>query len=173
MEFDELARNRRSVRAFRPEPVPGEKLDAVLRAANAAPSAGDLQAYEVVKVTEPARRQALARASHNQEFVAEAPVVLVFFANPARSAPRYGERGEELYSVQDATIACTFAHLAAADLGLGSVWVGAFDDASVARAVGAPAGLKPVAVLPIGVPAELPRPTPRRKLADLVRDESF
>jgi nitroreductase len=99
--------------------------------------------------------------------------VLVFFANPARSAAKYGRRGDVLYCVQDATVACAYAQLAAEDLGLASVWVGAFDNAAVSEAVGAPAGLRPVALLPIGYAAESPPPTPRRRLSDILRDERF
>jgi len=74
----------------------------------------------------------------------------------------------DLYCVQDATIACTFAILAATALGLASVWVGAFDEDDVRRAIGAPPTHRPVAMLPIGYAAEVPRLRPRRSLKDLV-----
>lgn len=101
-------------------------------------------------------------------FVAQAPMVLVFCANQARSPAKYRERGASLYAIQDATIACAFAMLAATALGLGTVWVGAFDAAAVQR-VGCH-DLLPVAILPIGYPAEEPEPTPRRSLTDLVHE---
>jgi nitroreductase len=88
---------------------------------------------------------------------------------PSAAAAKYQERGARLYAIQDATIACAFAMLAATALGLGTVWVGAFDDAAVQRVLGCHA-LLPVAILPIGYPAEEPEPTPRRSLADLVHD---
>ncbi|MFH1726711.1 MAG: nitroreductase family protein [Elusimicrobiota bacterium] len=172
MNADDRGRRRRSIRAFQARPVEPEAVREILQAANSAPSAGNLQAYEVVCVSDPGRRRALAQASLGQHFVAYAPVALVFFANPRRCGG-YGRRGEELYCVQDATIACAYAQLAAADLGLGSVWVGAFNDRDVSAAARAPARLRPVAILPIGYPAESPSPTPRRDLADLVRDEVF
>ncbi|MBI2933578.1 MAG: nitroreductase family protein [Planctomycetes bacterium] len=173
MEFSTLLDRRRSIRAFGKAPVDDGEIQAVLEAADSAPSAGDLQAYEVVCVKRADTRALLATAALGQEFVAEAPIVLVFFADPARSSGRYGRRGAELYGLQDATIACAYAQLRAADLGLGSVWVGAFDEAEVARAVRAPAGLRPVALLPIGHPAESPEPTPRRGAANIVRKEGF
>lgn len=162
-----MIQRRRSVRAFRPEPVEEEKVAQILAAANAAPSAGNLQAYEVFRFTGEKERTALARAAWEQMFVAQAPVVLVFCADPARSAVRYRERGVKLYAIQDATIACTFAMLAATALDLGTVWVGAFDDARVRHVLGRE-DVQPVAVLPIGYPAEEPEPTPRRSLSDLV-----
>lgn len=166
--FDVIQR-RRSVRAFAPEAVEVEKVKQVLAAANAAPSAGNLQAYEIFRVTRQEQRAALARAALEQSFVAQAPVVLVFCANPARSAAKYRARGSGLYAIQDATIACAFAMLAATALGLGSVWVGAFDNGAVRRVLGCDDVL-PVAILPLGYPAEEPGPAPRRPLEDLVHD---
>ena len=153
MDLFEVIKRRRSVRAFAPEAVEAEKVAQVLAAANAAPSAGNLQGYEIFRVTHEKERVALARAALDQFFVAQAPVVLVFCANQARSAAKYRERGARLYAIQDATIACAFAMLAATALGLGTVWVGAFDTAAVQRVLGCP-DLLPVAILPVGYPAE-------------------
>jgi len=168
MEFFDVVKARHSIRAFAPTAVEEEKLQKILETANRAPSAGNLQAYEIYQVTEARQRGALARAAWGQEFVASAPVALVFCTHPARAAPRYRERGVRLYALQDATIACTFAMLAATALGLATVWVGAFNDEAVWRAIGAPEGLDPVAILPIGYAAERPEPTPRRRLDQLV-----
>ena len=103
-----------------------------------------------------------------QEFLAQASVDLVFCANPQRSAVKYGKRGRELYSIQDATIACTYAMLAAQELDLATVWVGAFQEEPVRQAASIPSDLVPVAILPIGYAGEDPKPRPRRKLEDLV-----
>jgi nitroreductase len=168
MSFFELIKTRRSIRAYAPRAVEPEKVDAILAAANAAPSAGNLQAYEILVVRDAAVRRDLVHAALGQEFLSQVPMVLVFFAHPDRSAAKYRQRGAGLYSVQDATIACAYAQLAATELGLGTVWVGAFDDAAVAKAVGARPEWKPVAMLPIGYPAESPAATPRRNLNDLI-----
>jgi nitroreductase len=169
MDVFEAIAQRRSIRAFQSRSVEPEKLQAILEAANNAPSAGNLQAYVIYHVTDPARRRALARAAIGQEFVAEAPVLLAFCTDPGRSAPKYGRRGERLYSVQDATIAAAYAQLAATALGLASVWVGAFDDGAAARALDLPTGFLPVALLPIGYPAETPEPSSRRPLTEMIR----
>ena len=168
MDFFELIQHRHSVRLFTTQPVEEQKLGAILEAANSAPSAGNLQAYEIYKVSDPARLRLLARAALDQDFIAQASVALVFCANPRRSAGKYGERGTNLYCLQDATVACTFAHLAAVALGLASVWVGAFDEEGVRRAIGVGDDLLPVAILPIGYPGEQPKRTTRRSLSDLV-----
>lgn len=168
MDFFEVVKERRSIRTFAATPIEPEKLQTVLEAANLAPSAGNLQAYEIYMVTQPRKREALAQAAGDQEYVARAPVVLVFCAHPARSTPKYGERGARLYSLQDATIACTFAMLAATASGLASVWIGAFDDEAVRQTMSMPKGIVPVAILPVGYAAEQPAPTTRRSLDDLV-----
>lgn len=171
MEFFAVVQARHSVRAFEKRPVEEEKLQRLLQAANAAPSAGNMQAYEIFIVRSAAIRSQLARAAYGQRFIDEAPVALVFLANPDRSAVRYGLRGAELYCIQDATIACAFVHLGATAFGLGATWVGAFDEEKTHRALGSPAGLRPVAILPIGYPAEeVLSPTPRRSLDDLAHE---
>ena len=173
MEFFDVISARRSVRAYQRIAVERDKLERILTTANTAPSAGDLQADQIVVVQRAAIRSSLATAAYGQSFLAEAPVVLVFFANPARSAARYGARGESLFSVQDASIATAHAQLAATALGLGACWVGAFDEHRVTQILDAPAKLRPIAMLAIGYAAEQPTPTSRRQLAELVRYETF
>ena len=169
MDYATLIEERHSIRAYQPTEVEEDKLRSLLHAANRAPSAGNLQAYQIVAVRSPAVRQALALAALDQGSVAQAPVVLVFLADPGRARGKYGHRGETLYSLQDATIACAYAQLAAHDLGLGSCWVGAFRKDAVREAIGSPPEQVPVALLPLGYPAEEPQITPRRSLTDLVR----
>jgi len=169
MDFMELVQARRSVRAFADRRVEPDKLRAVLEAANQAPSAGNLQAYEIYQVTEPRVRAALARAA-DQSFIAESPVTLVFCANPGRAARKYGARGRDLYALQDATIAAAYAQLAATELDLATVWVGAFDTATVSAALRAPGDWVPVAILPLGYADELPSASSRRSLDDLVHE---
>jgi nitroreductase len=168
MDFFELIQARRSVRVFTPKPVEASHLKAILEAAQSAPSAGNLQAYEIYLVQEEKQRQALVKAASGQEFISQAPVVLGFCANPGRAAVRYGKRGEQLYAVQDATIACTYAMLAATALGLASVWVGAFNVQAVRRALQAREEYLPVALLPVGYAGEQPPPRGRRSLENLV-----
>lgn len=168
MEFGEVVNARRSIRAFTGRPVDPDKLKAILQAANRAPSAGNLQAYEIYAVSRRAALKALADASLGQEFVVQAPIALVFCADPKRSAQQYAQRGASLYCIQDATIACAYAQLAATALSLASVWVGAFDDDAVRDAIGVGQDLLPVAILPIGYAGEEPDESSRRSLTSLV-----
>jgi nitroreductase len=168
MELFEVFAARHSIRAFTDQPVTDDVLRRIFETVNRAPSAGNLQAFDIYQVTKVEHKEALMRASYDQGFLVQAPVVLVFCATPARSAVRYNERGETLYCIQDATIACTYAMLAATALGLGTVWVGAFDEDAVHQVIGAEPGHRPVAMLPIGYPNETPRIRPRRALEDIV-----
>ena len=161
----ELFRTRRSIRRFRPDPVPPDLLDRVLEATRWAPTAGNLQAWRLMVLTDEVDRERVRRRP--DDFLPTAPVVLVFLADGPASERRYGKRGATLYAVQDATIACTLAMLAAWEVGLGSCWVGAFDETRTGRNLGLPRDLRPVALLPLGWPAEAPALPHRRELADI------
>jgi len=163
---------RQSIRAYQSKPIEPGKLEAVLAAANRAASAANLQAYQIYVVCDDARKQALVAAAAGQKFLAAAPVVLVFAVDPARSASKYGLRGEQVYCVQDACAAVCNAMLAAVELGLGTCWVDAVDAARAGGAIGLPAGQRAVVILPVGYPAEAPPRTTRRALSDLVVDLS-
>lgn len=170
-DFFETLRYRRSVRKYQTErPVEKEKLHAILEAACAAPSAGDLQSYQIIVITASAERNALRRAAcGHPSFLAEAPLCLVFCADSARAEERYGDRGSNLYALQDATIATAYAQLAVVAAGLGSIWVGDFNQEEVSTLLKLKETLRPVALLTIGYPAELPTPTPRRPLSEVVK----
>ena len=158
------------MRAYKPQPVEENKLKQLFEAANMAPSAGNLQAYNVQVVRDQAKKDALAKAAHGQGFIAQAPVCLVFSADPKRSATKYGKRGTELYSVQDATIAGAFAMLAAVDLGLATVWVGDFDDKKVQQILGLKSA-RPVAMFSLGYAAEQPEASPRRAIEEIFQGD--
>lgn len=167
MEFIEVIKNRHSIRTFTDQPVEAEKLQKILEITNLAPSAGNLQAYEIYVVTDAKKRDGLSCAALAQDYIAAAPIALVFCTHPELTEGRYTERGTRLYTVQDATIACSFAMLAATDLGLGSVWVGTFDEKVVRTIIGAPERQVPVVILAIGYPGEFPEQHPRRPLDQL------
>lgn len=148
----QVIKNRVSVRRFRPDAVPEDVLEALLEAARWAPSAGNLQPWRFYVVTREDRRRCLATAAFRQEFVGRAPVCLVVCADPERSASHYGDRGRYLYCLQDTAAATQNILLAATALGLGSCWVGAFDENQVRACLNIPAHLKPVAIVPVGYP---------------------
>ena len=167
MKLLDAIKTRQSVRAYQSRPIEQEKLARILQAINQAPSAGNLQAYRVWVVRDPPTKQQLAKAALGQDFMARAPVVLVFCAEPARAA-RYGKRGAELYCIQDATVAVAYAQLAATAEGLATCWIGAFNETEVARVLGLSEQFRPIAMLPVAYAAETPPQTPRRPLSEVV-----
>lgn len=168
-QFFKLLKKRRSVRAFDRRKLDDLVLDVILEACDLAPSSGGLQTFEIYKVESRERRSKLVAAAKDQAFVADAPLLLVFCANPSRSVHKFGERSQ-LFSVQDATIAAAYAQLTVYALGLTTVWTGAFDESKVSKILGLPEGHRPVAMLPIGYPAEAPKEKTTRGPRDLVHD---
>jgi nitroreductase len=162
-----IFRRRYSCRRFAGTPLTPAELERILEAAVWAPSAGNLQPWRFVVAGSTELKRRLARAA-GQDFVAEAPVVIAVCAVPGESAPRYGTRGTSLYCLQDTAAATQNILLAAAELGLGSCWVGAFDEAAAAAALGIPAAWRPVALVPVGHPLEAPSPRHRRPEREVV-----
>ena len=169
MEFWQVIRSRHSVREYaQDQDVTPELVTGLLSAAIEAPSAGNRQSWHFVVVRNAGLRAELAHAAFGQTFIAEAPVVIVVCADPARSASRYHERGRTLYTFQDTAAATENLLLAAVDLGLGACWVGAFDEAQVRRVLALRQGLVPVAIVPVGYPrAPSRRETSRRPLSEV------
>jgi nitroreductase len=100
-------------------------------------------------------------------------VVLVICANLAKTSSRYGNRGADLYCIQDTAAAAQNIHLAAYALGYATCWIGAFDEREAADVVDAPSGVRPVAIIPIGKPAEKPNAPQRIPLSEIVHEEKF
>jgi len=173
VELYEAIQGRRSIRAFKSDPVPEEVLHRVLTAAIWAPSAGNLQPWEFVVVREPNRKRQLAKAALGQYFIAEAPIVVVVCANIRRTATYYGKRGAELYCIQDTAAATQNLLLAAHAEGLGACWIGAFREDKVASLLQLPPHVRPVAIVPIGYPAEKPRAPSRRPLSEVLHEETW
>ena len=168
MDFFEIIAQRQSVRKYQLKAVEAEKLNKIVDSANRAPSAGNFQAYEIYVVRGGVQRKALAAATFEQDFIAQAPLLLVFCMNPARCE----YTPAETFAMEDASIACTFSMLAATAVGLATCWIGAFDAEKAARVVGCKQGVSPMAILAIGYAAEAPERTTRRAVNDLVHTVS-
>jgi nitroreductase len=168
MDFWQVLEDRHSVRSFEAEDVPPAAVDRLLEAAIRAPSAGNRQPWHFYAVRDEAVRQGLAGAAYGQRFVSEAPVVIVVCADAEQSAGRYGQRGRELYCLQDTAAATEHILLAAVAQGLGGCWVGAFDEHEAARVLQLPGHQRAVAILAIGKPAARPvGRTSRRPLSSV------
>lgn len=156
MEFRKVAEKRRSIRSFTDEDIPEDDIKEIIKTGHMAPSAGNLQARDFIIVSDEKEREKLSENAYGQKFVRKAPWDIVVCANKKRSGKKYGERGEGLYSIQDATAAVENMLLAVVDKGYGAVWVGAFDEEKVSSQLGIPDHVRPVAIIPIGHPAKEP-----------------
>ncbi|GAB6183908.1 nitroreductase family protein [Thermodesulfovibrio hydrogeniphilus] len=160
-EVLKTVKERRSVRAFLKKEIPQEMVNKLIEAIIWAPSAGNLQARKFYFVKNPKIKLQLAHAALNQMFIAEATLVIVGCIDKERIYPRYGERGVNLYAIQDVACSITNVMLVAVENGLGSVWVGAFREEEVSKILNLPRHLRPVVILPVGYPAHIPSPPPR------------
>lgn len=168
MEVFEAIAARTSVRKFKSDSVPAEKIDRMLEAAVRAPTAGNIQPWFFYVIKDEKMRNALMGAALGQKFIAEAPVVIVVCVDPEASAKVYGERGRNLYCLQDAAAAIQNMMLAAVSQGLGTCWVGAFDENKVADLLGLPPGRRPLALVPVGYPKETKKSVARKPLQEVV-----
>ena len=169
MEFFEAITRRYSARGYTEAPVPEDVLERVLEAARKAPTACNRQPFRIIVVRTQGREQELARVYGRGWFV-QAPVVLAVVAivdEAWRSAT--GKSSADV----DAAIVMDHIVLAATALGLGTCWVGAFDDAAAREVLGLPNGVEPIAFTPLGYASKAPSATGRRPLEDLVKYESW
>ena len=173
MDVFEAIKGRRSIRKFTRENVSDDDLRKVLECAIMAPSAGNLQPWEFVVVRDTEIKRRLSAAALDQTFIEEAPVVVVVCANETRSGWGYGRRGATLYCLQDTAAATQNLLLAAYALGLGACWVGAFHEEEVRKVLKVSRGMRPIAIVPVGYPAESPPPRPRRRLSEVIHKERF
>ena len=169
MSFAELANKRYSVRSYKRDVVEDEKLQKVLEAARLAPTATNRQPFQLIVVHTAGREGELGRMYRRSWFV-EAPIVICACGIPSQAWVR---RDGKRYCDVDVAIVVDHITLAAADLGLGTCWIGAFDPTAAREVLGIPDDVEPIALTPLGYPADQPRPKKRRPLDELVRYERW
>lgn len=171
MDIMEAIKTRRSIRRYKPTPVPEDLLKTVLNAARLAPSANNAQPWRIIVVRDEDIKVRLVAGAHGQKFLAEAPVVLVACGVPDEAFPTVG--GYMSSHVMDVSIALDHLTLAAHSIGLGTCWVAWFKEDKVREALGIPEDVRVVAMTPLGYPDESPERTPRRNLEELVLRERY
>jgi nitroreductase len=170
MSFLQLVRSRYSARAYKPDPVPEELLQQVLEAACLAPTAANRQPFRLVVIHTAGRETDLGRVYHSAWLV-QAPLVIAICAVVSEAWVRGADQAN--YAWVDAAIAFDHLTLAAADLGLGTCWIAAFNPAAAREVLGLPDGVELVALTPLGFPADAPGSKARRPLEELVRYEHY
>jgi nitroreductase len=173
MEVLEAIKGRRSIRFFTNQPVSEEEVKTLIDAARHAPSAGNIQPWEFIIAKKTEVKHKLVVAALNQTFIEQAPVVIVVCANTNASGSGYGSRGVALYCIQDTAAATQNILLTAYSMGLGTCWIGAFNEEEVKEALGIPDGIRPVAIIPVGHGTGNPPKHPRRPLAEMVHYEKL
>lgn len=144
-------KERRSVRNFKSDPIPDPTIDRILECGRMAPSAGNIEPwfFYVVKNKEIIDQL----ASISEPWLNTAPVVIVITADINQEMKKYGQRGRDLYVLQDTAAAAQNMLLAAQGFGIGSTWVGDFDELKVREIIGIPDHQRPVVIIPFGYPA--------------------
>jgi nitroreductase len=169
MDFSQLIRTRYSVRAYRPNPVGEDELHQVLEAARLAPTAANKQPFQLIVIHTQGREEELRRI-YNRDWFVEAPVVICVCGIPGGAWTREDNKN---YAVVDVAIVMDHLILAATDLGLGTCWVGAFNEQAAREILGLPDGVEPIVFTPLGYAADQPKPKERKPLEELVRYERW
>ncbi|MGD0152710.1 MAG: nitroreductase family protein [Thermacetogeniaceae bacterium] len=168
MDVKAAIQGRRSIRSYSPRDIAEDKLQMVLEAGRLAPSAANMQDWKFIVVKDEATRKRLVVAAGGQQFVGTAPVVLV----GCGTVDRIMHCGQYTYPI-DVSIALSFMLLEAHELGLGTCWLGHFDENEVKKILNIPPHIRVVAMTPLGYPAENPDPRPRKELSDFVSYETY
>ncbi len=171
MKILEVIRNRRSVRKYKDKPIPEEALLRVLEAARLAPSGSNFQPWKFIIVKDKSLKEKLAQASAGQFFMAEAPIIIVGCGFPDNCYARMG-RYMKSWSV-DVTIALEHLILQAQEEGLGTCWIGSFEEEEVKAILNIPENVKVLALTPLGYPDEIPRFLRRKSLDEIISYDRF
>lgn len=172
---------RRSVRRFRPDPVPADLLEAVLEAGTKAPSGGNVQPWEFIVITDEALKQRIVAETYTgfysgpgnpQSWIATAPVLLAVLCNYKRTLARYGDDAYK-WAPLDVAAATQNMLLTAVQFGLGACWIGGFREEQVTEILRLPPLVRPLGLVPLGWPAEDPLPKPRLPLRLLTHRNTY
>jgi nitroreductase len=167
MDILSAVKERRSIRDFQKKDIPEKIMDKLIDALIWAPSAGNIQARKFYFIKDITIKKKIAAAALNQNFIAEAPLVIVGCTD-SRISFTYRERGVLLYSIQDVACSIMGMMLLAHELGLGSTWVGAFHEDQIMKILNMPRNLRPVALVPVGYPSKVPKAPPRLSRGEAV-----
>jgi nitroreductase len=162
-------RGRRSIRKYSSTPVEEEKLLKVLEAARLSPSARNAQDWKFIVVRDEAKRARLAEAAGVYHFIGQAPIIVVACGTEPNSIMRCGQPRHTV----DLSIATAYLILEAYEQGLGTCWIGGFDEKIVKEALEIPEGVRAVAMTPLGYPAESPATRPRKRIEEIVCYDRF
>ena len=160
---------RRSIRAYKDIEVEEDKISKIIEAGRLSPSASNRQEWKFVIVRNKDSKGKIAKAAYDQNFIAEAPAVIVACATESKAVMPCGQNA---YTV-DLSIAVSYMILAAHELGLGTCWIGAFKEEEVKAVLGIPEHIRVVALFPVGYPNQNPTSRPRKSIDQVVCIEKY
>lgn len=165
----DVIKTRGSIRTYKDKPIPTQALLSILDGARLAQSAANRQPWQFIVVTDSAVKKKLAKVAGNQAFVGEAAAVMVCLADPEESASVGPFEGFLI----DLAIAIENMALTAWDLGIGSCWIGAYNEEKVKELLNIPRSLRVVSLLTLGYPDERPGPKYRKDLDEIVHYQKY
>jgi nitroreductase len=168
MNVFEAIKTRRSVRKYKPQPIPEDHLKQILTAAQLAPSAGNKQPWRFVVVKDPETKKKLGVIARNQTWISDAGVVVAALAMDKKSPEVY-----ERWAERDVMTAVEHMVLSAWELGYGACWIGAFEEDKVKELLKVPKEMTVIILLPIGVPDQKPEPRGRKNLEELFHLDQY
>ncbi len=169
MDVRHAIQTRRSIRAYEPRAVEKDKLVRVLDAGRLSPSAGNRQERRFVVVSDAGKRKALSEAANNQSFIADAPLVIAACSIETEYVMKCGQFAYPI----DTAIAVDHMTLQAVEEGLGTCWIGAFDEKKAKEILNIPDSVRIVQLLTLGYPLSAPNPTSRKSLDEIVMQEKW
>ncbi|MCL6480032.1 MAG: nitroreductase family protein [Peptococcaceae bacterium] len=173
MDIYEVINARRSISKYKPDPVSEEQVNSVLDAARLAPSWKNMQCWRFIVIRTEEGKAGLLTAFEDtnpgKKAIKAAPVMIVLCADPQAS----GQMGDRGYYLVDAGIAMEHLMLAARAEGLGTCWLGEFDESAAKTALGVPEGWRVVGLTPLGYPDQDPKPRPRKTMEEIAFREKW
>ncbi|MBD3306745.1 nitroreductase [candidate division KSB3 bacterium] len=169
MEFYDLIKHRYSVRAYKADAVEEEKLQRILEAARLAPTAANRQSFQLIVIHTQGKKEELQKLYPKAWFV-QPPLIICACGLPRENWVRSDGRN---YVDVDVAIVMDHLILAAANEGLGTCWIGAFNPAEARNVLHLPDEVEPIAMTPLGYPADSPKAKRRKDLNDLIRYETW
>jgi nitroreductase len=164
----ELIKSRRTIKKFLPKFVSWDNVTKIIEAARHAPSCGNVQNWRFIVLFEAETRQAMAELCHEQYDLAQAPIIIIVCAEPEKAERYYGLRGERLYTIQNCAAAVQNMLLEAHSLGIGTRWIGAFDEEGVKSLCKIPEEVRPQSIIALGYPKEVPPKPPKYPIESLI-----
>ena len=173
MSIFDCIRTRRSIRKYKDKQVPWDNVVEILQAGKYAPFAGNIFNVKFIVVKNEAKRKAIAEACVQQYWMQDAPIHILVIGEPEKAERYYGTRGTRLYTIQGAAAAIENMLLTATSLGLGSCWVGAFDEEEIRRLCNLPEHVNVQGIVTIGYADETPQAPPKHRIEHVMFFEKW